>query len=209
MLQTVRLCLLKMPVTRSSTRSVSNNVSATKRKADDLNALSKTSQKKPRMVRAVSSSPPAPLPQVSSSSQLGGTDGSTAVLVSASLTFSFEKAKEHLIGVDHRFEDIFNKMTCRPFQQLERVHPFRYSFLQFLVKNSTEVTAPARLLRLSCKACAPPSHYLVMTSRHTGANRFLGWQLVLSATNSSSCMTRPSPKNPQILRSYILFLDQT
>ncbi len=46
--------------------------------------------------------------------------------VPAVLTFDFELAKKHLIAVDHRFEDIFDKMRCKPFEQLERVHPFRY-----------------------------------------------------------------------------------
>jgi len=46
-------------------------------------------------------------------------------LVPAVLTFSFEDAKQHLINIDHRFEDLFSKMACRPFQQLETVHPFR------------------------------------------------------------------------------------
>ncbi|EIN12006.1 DNA glycosylase [Punctularia strigosozonata HHB-11173 SS5] len=46
-------------------------------------------------------------------------------LVPAVLTFSFEGAKRHLISVDGRFADVFAKMKCRPFQNLERVDPFR------------------------------------------------------------------------------------
>jgi hypothetical protein len=51
--------------------------------------------------------------------------------VPAVLTFNYEEAKKHLIEVDHRFEDLFRKMKCKPFEQLEQVHPFRYerSFL--------------------------------------------------------------------------------
>lgn len=45
--------------------------------------------------------------------------------VPAQLTFSFEKAREHLIGVDPRFEDIFVKMKCKPFEHLEQFDPFR------------------------------------------------------------------------------------
>ncbi|KAF6760342.1 DNA glycosylase [Ephemerocybe angulata] len=45
--------------------------------------------------------------------------------VPAVLTFDFEKAKQHLIGVDARFQDLFSKMACRPFEHLEQVHPFR------------------------------------------------------------------------------------
>ncbi|KAG1735118.1 DNA glycosylase [Suillus paluster] len=46
-------------------------------------------------------------------------------LVPAVLTFSFEEAKVHLIRADHRFEDIFAKLKCKPFEYLEQVHPFR------------------------------------------------------------------------------------
>jgi DNA-3-methyladenine glycosylase II len=50
---------------------------------------------------------------------------SDTTLVPAVLTFDFQKAKRHLIHADHRFEDLFQRMTCKPFEQLERVHPFR------------------------------------------------------------------------------------
>jgi DNA-3-methyladenine glycosylase II len=51
---------------------------------------------------------------------------SDTTLVSAVLTFDFQEAKRHLIQADHRFEDLFQRMTCKPFEQLDRVHPFRY-----------------------------------------------------------------------------------
>jgi len=43
----------------------------------------------------------------------------------AVLSFSIEDAKKHLINVDPRFEDIFGRLKCRPFEDLERVDPFR------------------------------------------------------------------------------------
>ncbi|KAG6820969.1 hypothetical protein H0H93_008598 [Arthromyces matolae] len=46
-------------------------------------------------------------------------------IVPATLTFSFEEGKKHLISVDHRFYDLFSKMPCKPFEHLEAVHPFR------------------------------------------------------------------------------------
>ncbi|KAM5531268.1 hypothetical protein V8D89_015069 [Ganoderma adspersum] len=46
-------------------------------------------------------------------------------LVPAVLTFSFEDAKRHLIGADPRFEDMFGRVSCKPFEELERVDPFR------------------------------------------------------------------------------------
>lgn len=54
-------------------------------------------------------------------------------LIPAKLTFSFEEAKNHLISVDPRFEDVFDRLKCTPFQVLERVHPFRFDMhLQFI-----------------------------------------------------------------------------
>ena len=46
-------------------------------------------------------------------------------LVPAVLTFSFESAKDHLISADPRFEEMFKRVSCRPFEHLERVDPFR------------------------------------------------------------------------------------
>ncbi|KAI8972201.1 DNA glycosylase [Trametes punicea] len=46
-------------------------------------------------------------------------------LVPAVLTFSFEEAKAHLISVDPRFEEVFRRVKCKPFEHLERVDPFR------------------------------------------------------------------------------------
>lgn len=57
--------------------------------------------------------------------------------VPAVLTFDFELAKKHLIAVDHRFENIFDKMRCKPFEELERVHPFRYGFFLIVVTSRT------------------------------------------------------------------------
>lgn len=54
-------------------------------------------------------------------------DGGTKVLVPAELCFSFEEAKQHLIKADPRFEDVFSRLGCRPFEKLERLDPFRYA----------------------------------------------------------------------------------
>jgi DNA-3-methyladenine glycosylase II len=45
--------------------------------------------------------------------------------VPATLTFNFEQGQTHLINIDARFQDLFDKMPCRPFEHLEQVHPFR------------------------------------------------------------------------------------
>jgi DNA-3-methyladenine glycosylase II len=46
-------------------------------------------------------------------------------LIPAVLSFSFDQAKSHLISVDGRFQDLFDKMECKPYERLESVHPFR------------------------------------------------------------------------------------
>lgn len=51
--------------------------------------------------------------------------GVTPVLLPAKLTFSFDDAKKHLIEEDARFEDVFRRLPCKPFEKLERVEPFR------------------------------------------------------------------------------------
>lgn len=43
----------------------------------------------------------------------------------ATLKFSFEEGKQHLISADGRFEKLFNRIPCKPFEELETVHPFR------------------------------------------------------------------------------------
>jgi hypothetical protein len=46
-------------------------------------------------------------------------------LVPAELSFDFEDAKTHLIGVDKRFEEVFARLKCRPFEDLTGIDPFR------------------------------------------------------------------------------------
>ncbi|KIL66179.1 hypothetical protein M378DRAFT_124113 [Amanita muscaria Koide BX008] len=54
----------------------------------------------------------------------GSTIDKTAITLPATLTFSFEDGKQHLISVDRRFEKLFNHTPCKPFEELETVHPF-------------------------------------------------------------------------------------
>ena len=138
---------LKMPTTRSSTRSVAtssgsgtqnvtpikagdaamNNAvdaksSSRKRKAESAlvkNAAAKVSKKLSATATEESlvQAPPVPSP--------GPAEEEDTTFVPAVLTFDLEEAKNHLIQVDHRFEDLFTKMRCKPFQNLEQVHPFR------------------------------------------------------------------------------------
>ena len=51
--------------------------------------------------------------------------GPPPALVPAELSFSFEEAKQHLMGADTRFQDVFASVVCTPYQKLDRVEPFR------------------------------------------------------------------------------------
>lgn len=133
----------RMPVTRSVSRiaaqaiqdlniaeTAQTDASAEETKTSKRKAPSKAnSRKKARTAdkdadEAVPQ-PPAPKPPVKHVQPVAASGGAEK-LVPAELTFSFEVAKSHLIGVDPRFGDIFSRLKCRPFEHLERVDPFRY-----------------------------------------------------------------------------------
>src|SRR5882762_421805 len=107
-----------------STRSASGLASLPRETAAASKAKRKaseptTNKSKPKKIRTADVEttiiPPTLVPS--------GTD--TTPLVPAVLSFNFEEAKQHLINVDARFEDVFAKMKCKPFEQLEQVSPFR------------------------------------------------------------------------------------
>ncbi|KAJ8596603.1 DNA glycosylase [Rhizopogon salebrosus TDB-379] len=123
-----------MPVTRSSTRSApstpvggSNFESGSlKRKAAGEPTTPKKAHRKTKLSKSSTAAtpltsdtfiPPPPPPLQNTPEK--------DTLVPAVLTFSFEEAKAHLIRTDHRFEDVFAKLRCKPFEFLEQVHPFR------------------------------------------------------------------------------------
>ncbi|KDN49669.1 hypothetical protein RSAG8_01734, partial [Rhizoctonia solani AG-8 WAC10335] len=73
------------------------------------------------------------------------------VLIPATLTFSFEQAKKHLIKADSRFEKIFGELKCRPFEQLEPVDPFQTLVTSILGQQISWLAAKSirhRFLRL-------------------------------------------------------------
>lgn len=112
-----------MPSTRSSSGLAPipkepATVSKSKRKA-----ASQSPAKSPQKKVRVAAEDPVTIPPNTASLVPNGTD--TTPLVPAILSFDFEEAKQHLINADARFEDIFNKMQCKPFEKLEQVHPFR------------------------------------------------------------------------------------
>jgi len=133
-----------MPATRSSTRLAeqatstgaqatdSNNDRATSRKLKPKSTLVKENAKKLSKRdedRVKASTTPAPT-----------SDAEDTKFVPAVLTFNYEEAKKHLIEVDRRFGDLFRKMKCKPFEQLEQVHPFRYepSFSTYANSNAID-----------------------------------------------------------------------
>lgn len=123
-----------MSATRSSSRlaakvarefskkaeEVSNKVLPTRKRANQGAPSEANAMKKPRVNPVATSSLP-PTGQVMEHP----TDQDADALVPAVLTFSLKDAKEHLIGVDHRFEAIFNKLSCKPYENLEQFHPFQ------------------------------------------------------------------------------------
>ncbi|KII92390.1 hypothetical protein PLICRDRAFT_37164 [Plicaturopsis crispa FD-325 SS-3] len=126
-----------MPITRSASRSAAPSAPTTpkpvktKRKAPSDEEPTKASESatKPAAKRVRSNAAAKPVqvqvapPAIASNGNSNVAESET--FVPAVLTFSFKDAKEHLIEADHRFEEIFRKMTCKPFEQLEIVHPFR------------------------------------------------------------------------------------
>jgi DNA-3-methyladenine glycosylase II len=121
----------KMPVTRSASgRSASaasaastHTKTAAKRKATPTS--SQKSPKKPRTAASASASSVAQAPAHIPQEKTTEATVPNAALVPAVLSFSFEDAKNHLTNTDERFQDLFDKLTCRPFEHLEQVHPFR------------------------------------------------------------------------------------
>ncbi|KAH6913830.1 DNA glycosylase [Coprinopsis sp. MPI-PUGE-AT-0042] len=126
-----------MASTRSSARLASRAAStlveaetevvASKGKRKSSNAAPKTpaakkSKTTSKAADAATPQPRAPLAVISSTVAVSGT---TDTPVPAVLTFDFEEAMQHLIDVDSRFQDLFDKMPCKPFEHLEQLHPFR------------------------------------------------------------------------------------
>lgn len=161
-----------MPATRSSARLAAETNTAPRtpasRNAVQLGAPTATAKKrtaesspdKPEGKKRVRKTAPATSASTSTlqtpaatgseiptASKLNGED--TDALVPAVLTFSLEEAKRHLINVDHRFEDIFNKMTCKPFENLEQFHPFQ-SVLQPCYSLLRSDLLTGHFLPLSC-----------------------------------------------------------
>lgn len=140
-----------MALTRSATRStgatpeaaqqttaptqIQAKGAASSRKRKSPDAAAEPAQKKSRVTKAKTAKAAAPTasdaktslaaPNTAVPTPIPNAEGEE--LVPAVLTFSFEEARRHLVRVDPRFEDVFRRVKCRPFEHLERVDPFRYA----------------------------------------------------------------------------------
>jgi len=130
-----------MPATRSSARLIANKAADNEATQASLSSQDENVGKKKKATVKAKATPKRKTNLINSAKSKNAA-GSTTDLTSNSipiledstepeefvpavLTFDFEEAKKHLIEVDHRFEDLFSKMECKPFEHLEQVHPFR------------------------------------------------------------------------------------
>lgn len=112
-------------VDTSESSRPAQQASTSKRKA---NAAPKASRKKTKATAATSNAEELKPKEIVTKTilpVLSQNNGDAPALVPAVLTFSFEDAKRHLIAADPRFEDVFGRLKCKPFEHLERVDPFR------------------------------------------------------------------------------------
>jgi DNA-3-methyladenine glycosylase II len=129
------------PSTRAASRALASTASSAsirqaspprtprKRKAKDANTDARTQASKRTKKDTDSSDDPTTLTLSLPPFENASLDASDAPkILPAALTFSFEDAKEHLIQADPRFAGLFARLGCKPFEQLERVEPFRLVF---------------------------------------------------------------------------------
>ncbi|KAJ3937469.1 MAG: DNA glycosylase [Lentinula lateritia] len=127
-----------MPITRSASRSnIARNptpveahqapspTTPAKRKAKETPLTPATKEKKSRATKKPSEVPSVTQAQIDEFRRNLPESGPAPGLVPAQLTFTFEEAKNHLINVDPRFQILFDRLSCKPFERLETVHPFR------------------------------------------------------------------------------------
>ncbi|KAJ3866584.1 DNA glycosylase [Lentinula novae-zelandiae] len=127
-----------MPITRSASRAnIARNptpveahqalspTTPAKRKAKETPLTPATKEKKARATKKPSELPSVTQAQIDEFRRNLPESGPAPGLVPAQLTFTFEEAKNHLINVDPRFQILFDRLSCKPFERLETVHPFR------------------------------------------------------------------------------------
>ncbi|KAJ7084384.1 DNA glycosylase [Mycena belliarum] len=151
--RTAGILLLNMPATRSSTRSAT--ASPLKRKLEPTDAAAPKTPKKAKPTAKATLPAAAALPPVTA-----GTPEPDFVPADVLLCFSFDEAKKHLIQADSRFEDLFARRECTPYQQLEQLHPFRALASSILAQQISTLAARSikhRFIRLY-DASIPEKH---------------------------------------------------
>ena len=143
--QGLRIIPFAMAVTRSATRSTTVVAAGTGRAtaAPTAATVTKTATKRKaaaapkepakKKARATKGSSESSIPKIKAAEPPATTvippvpAAGGEELLPAVLSFSFEEAKQHLISVDPRFEDVFRRVSCSPFERLETVDPVRYA----------------------------------------------------------------------------------
>lgn len=101
-------------------RTKSKKQASSDESSQELQVASESQEPQASQVSATATAPPlAVVPQDV------GKLYTAPTFLPAVLSFSLDDAKEHLINADPRFEDVFAKLKCRPFEHLERLDPFR------------------------------------------------------------------------------------
>jgi DNA-3-methyladenine glycosylase II len=114
----IRILTLLLPLRMPTTRSNSARRLATKRKATASPTKADVKKSRTNKQRTIEATGTA------ANNVLGSHDVADTP-VPAVLSFSFQEAKQHLVNVDDRFQDLFDRLSCKPFEHLEQVHPFR------------------------------------------------------------------------------------
>jgi len=149
-----------MPATRSSTRLAELATSAGAQATDSDNERGTSRKRKPKSTLVKENKKKLSkrdedrviAPTIAHQVPTASTSDTDSKFVPAVLSFNYEEAKKHLIEVDHRFEDLFRKMKCKPFEQLEQVHPFRYEPPLSTYASSNAIGyLPAPLPHLFCE----------------------------------------------------------
>jgi DNA-3-methyladenine glycosylase II len=178
------------PATRASL-AATTSLASTFKAGKPSTAGSSTKRKR----TTTSAPPPAPSPSSSKRLKPIASDTSTPVEVAplptfdvshtthdiipaSELHFDFEHARQHLVRADKRFERVFDRLRCKPFQDLEDVDPFRYVERGFLAGR---VMMAERLDR-------EPT--IGHSSHPSLANKSHGWLLVPSTTSSEDSSIR-------------------
>ncbi len=125
-----RLLTMPGPSTRSALSSPLKTIPTTPTKRAAGIASTAQPAESPTKKRRTNNGPPEQA--IASSSTINPATAQTASttqphhpLLPGTLSFDFQTAKSQIISHDARFERVFDKLKCKPFENLEAVDPFR------------------------------------------------------------------------------------